>query len=332
MNTMFKLEKLLNHLYGLSDISLRPLDSASGKLIYCIEQESRQSLILRAYPLQHNIRLLQLTAILSFLEAHGYPCERMIAATSGTLTTAQMGWQFLLTTYIEGSPVDDSLPTLHSLGSALGQLHALLVPALNTIYPLPQAEMLPQREITYALSHLRAAEPFLPRHLYSRYDEIATALRNLDLFEDLPTVLIHNDAHPSNAICTPTGQVLFIDWEGAGLGPAVIDLGFLLASCDTESPWTPPLPPDPARVEAIIAGYSQYHTLTFAELDRLPDAIRFRALVYGAVSFATSIREYGREDEDRWWWRRYEAAEDIAERASSCLEKQFHGNLIPIHL
>jgi Ser/Thr protein kinase RdoA (MazF antagonist) len=329
MNDMSKLEKLLRSLYGLTNISLHSLNSDSGKLIYCVEQEHRQTFILHAYPLQHNKSLLELIAILSFLEAQGYPSERIVTAKSGTITTAHDGWQFLLTTYIAGVPADYALPTLYKLGAALGHLHTLYVPPLNTTHPLPQAEMLPQREITYAVSQLRNAEQFLPGSLYRRYDEITAALYALDLCDNLPSVLIHNDAHPGNAICTPTGQTVFIDWEGAGLGPAVIDLGFLLASCDTPSPWTPPLSPDPKRVEAIVAGYCEHHLLTSTELKLLPDAIRFRALVFGAASFASAIREYGGEDQDQWWWARYEAAEDIAERAEKCIKMIVQSSHLP---
>jgi Ser/Thr protein kinase RdoA (MazF antagonist) len=319
MNDMSKLAKLLNKLYGLTVTSLHTLNSATEKLIYRVDQTGGQTLVLRAYPLYHNNNLLELISILSFLEAQGYPSERMVPAKSGTITTALDGWQFLLTTYIAGSSADFTLLTLHKLGALLGQLHALCVPTMNTTYPLPEAEMLPRREIAYALSQMASVEQLLPKYLNKRYDALTTALHAFDLCDDLPAVLIHNDTHPGNAICTPTGQLVLIDWEGAGLGPAVIDLGFLLASCDTVSPWTPPLPPDPKRVEAIIAGYGEYHTLSLPELDRLPDAIRFRALIYGAVSFATSVKENRREDEDQWWCRRYQAAEDIAERA----QKQF---------
>ncbi len=315
MNDMSKLEKLLNNLYGLTGTVLYSLNSDTEKLIYCVEQQSQPRFILRAYPFYHNNSLLELIAILSFLEAQDYPSERMVAAKSGTLTTSHEGWQFLLTTYIAGSAADFTLPTLHKLGATLGQLHALCVPTMNTSHPLPEAEMLPRREIAYALSQLTSIEHLLPKNLSKRYDILQSALHALDLFEDLPATLMHNDAHPGNAIMTPVGQLVFIDWEGAGLGPAVIDVGFLLASCDTVSPWTPPLRPDPKRVEVLVAGYCEHHTLRTAELDRLPDAIRFRALIYGAVSFATSVKQRGREDEDQWWWRRYEAAEDIAERA-----------------
>jgi len=54
----------------------------------------------------------------------------------------------------------------------------------------------------------------------------------------------------------------------------------------------------------------------------LPDAIRFRAIVYGACSFAASIARDGKEDEDLWWWR-YNAADEITERARKQFERNY---------
>jgi len=112
-----------------------------------------------------------------------------------------------------------------------------------------------------------------------------------------------------------------LDWEGAGWGPGVIDVGFLLVSCNTAAPWmAQQFTPDMRRIPAIVDGYCQYHLLTPTELDRLPDAIRFRTIVYGACSFASDILKYGGEEESPWWWARYTAAEEIADRARKRFE------------
>lgn len=308
--------------YGIANFSLHALASDSGKHIFRVEPASEQKLILRAYPSNQDENLQNLITILSFLEDRRYPAERIIPAANGNSIIEHNGWQLLMTTYIEGSAADYTFSALHSLAAMVGQLHALCAsPQINKKEMLPKAEMLPAREITYALTQLIGAKPLLPRNLYRRYDVLVAALNAIDLCDDLPTTLIHNDCHPANAVHTPTGQMILLDWEGAGLGPAVIDVGFLLASCDTESPWTPPLPPDPARVIAIVDGYCQHHVLTHAELERLPDAIRFRTIVFGACSFASALKECGGADDSDWWWKRYNAADDIAERASKRFER-----------
>ncbi len=102
----------------------------------------------------------------------------------------------------------------------------------------------------------------------------------------------------------------------------MIDVGFLLVSCEIPFLGMPPFVADVERMSAIIDGYCHYHILTSMELDLLPDAIRFRSLVYGAVSFANAISKHSAEKYDtEWWWLRYQAADDIAARARQCFEK-----------
>ncbi|TDD12169.1 aminoglycoside phosphotransferase family protein [Kribbella turkmenica] len=56
------------------------------------------------------------------------------------------------------------------------------------------------------------------------------ALAELD---GLPRVPTHGDAHPVNLLGRDGDDVLAIDWEQFGLGPAGFDLGYLLLAVDT---------------------------------------------------------------------------------------------------
>ncbi len=315
--------------YGTQARSLHPLNSESGKRMYRIERAWEQSWVLRAYPPESEDNIQALVTMLAFLEEREYPAERLVRAEDGSFVVAHDGWRLLVTTFVEGSTVDYAMPTLRLLGATLGRLHALQ-PIATTPAVLPLAEMRPVNEISWALWQITGVKAQVPKHLYARYDTLIAALHGIRPCEELPRVVIHNDCHSGNAVRTAAEQVVLIDWEGAGLGPAVLDVGFLLSSCDTESPWRPSLAPDPARVAAIVDGYCQYHTLTPDELEYLPDAIRFRAIVYGACSFAASIARDGKEDEDLWWWRRYNAAEEIAERASKQFESNQPGETRPV--
>ena len=82
----------------------------------------------------------------------------------------------------------------------------------------------------------------------------------------------------------------------------------------------PVVSPDPARLAALLGGYRQQHTLGGADLDRLPDAIRFRTLVAAGGNFADAIRKGRAENERPWYWQRYVMAEEIADRARRILE------------
>jgi aminoglycoside phosphotransferase (APT) family kinase protein len=62
--------------------------------------------------------------------------------------------------------------------------------------------------------------------LWSRRE---TALAVLD---ELPRVPTHGDAHPLNLLGRSGDDVVAIDWEQFGLGPAGFDLGYLVLAVD----------------------------------------------------------------------------------------------------
>ena len=331
-NDMKLLAALIERHYSAEGVTLQPLASESGKRIYRVDRANGPPWVLRiSEAVSNNAAIEAVATVLRLLEKQAYPAERIVRSVEQEhIVTTSDGWQLLMTTFIEGREgraTDYSPATLRLLGARLGQLHALSLAAENSLAPLlPLAEMRPAPEISWALGQLTSVAAKVPSKLQPAYDSLVAALHSIDPCENLPQVFIHNDCHPSNTVYTQAGEVVLLDWEGAGLGPAVLDVGFLLVCCYTESPWTPMLLPDPARVNAIIDGYCLYHRLTAAELEKLPDAMRFRSLVYGAWSLADAIvrggqglADYGQRLELHWWWRRYLAADELAERA----KKQF---------
>jgi Ser/Thr protein kinase RdoA (MazF antagonist) len=319
------LTDLVERSYGAEGAILQPLPSDTGKRIYRVDRANGPRWVLRVYEAANDASAAQtLVATLLFLEEQSYPAERLVCSVEQTpIVIADDGAQLLMTTFLEGKATDYSPATLRLLGARLGHLHALPLAAENALARrLPLAEMRPTPEVSWALGQLASVASRVPPHLQGWYETLREALHSIDPCEDLPRVFIHNDCHPGNTIHTPAGEVVLLDWEGSGLGAAVIDIGFLLISCDTVSPWTLPLPPDPARIKAVIEGYCQHHRLTAAELERLPDTMRFRSLVYGAWSFAEMLAKQeqgsmndGQAITSQWWWKRYLAADELAERA-----------------
>jgi Ser/Thr protein kinase RdoA (MazF antagonist) len=305
--------------YGAHAPTLHLLADLPEKRVYRVDLEGQPAWVVRAYaPTSNRKTAMDLAAILSFLEQRGYPAERVVRGTDGSeLLITVDGWQVLVTTFIGGTATDFSASSLRRLGSALGRLHALDPRAPDGMArPLPRAEMLPANELRWAAARLANVESRVPGTLRPRYDALASAIREAHRSEDLPVVVTHNDCHPANSVVTPDGAVVLYDWEGAGLGPAVIDVGFLVASCEIPHLSTTPLGPDRGRVAAVVDGYSEHHRLTHQDLERLPDAIRFRALVAGAASLASLIAEGRADDAPSWWWHRYVAADEIAARTA----------------
>lgn len=311
---------LLEAHYPLRVRALHPLVRTAEKCVYRVERVEDAPLVLRAYQrgaAQNNASAQ--AALLTFLAGQQFPAARVITSTAGALIVRAAGWGLLVTTFVEGRPVVYDPASLRALGVRLGQLHALdPVAAAGAIPPIQRASMTPPNEIRWVSGQLDHVAARVSGRQRACHDWFVSALHRLDRCEGLPVVIIHNDCHPGNAVTTPTGEVVLIDWEGAGLGPAILDLGFLLSSCEIAPSWTPPLPPDPARVRAVLDGYCQYRRPVVAELDRLADAIRFRALIYGAANFAASVA--GDAEEDHSWWRaRYDAADALSRHVCALL-------------
>ena len=58
--------------------------------------------------------------------------------------------------------------------------------------------------------------------------EVSEVIDQLPRFEGLSQSVIHADLNLENAILTPNNELVLVDWEDAGVGPTVLDLGYPL--------------------------------------------------------------------------------------------------------
>lgn len=249
--------------------------------------------------LEDEAAALELEKVLVHLALHDFPCHRLIT---------RIGQQ-VVTQFAEGEILssDCSVPLLASLGELLARLHTL--PTSDT---LPDAKMLSAGELSFALSCLKEARGARSTPLL---EELEAAILSFPSFYTLPLNLLHNDIHPGNVI-VKEDELCVIDWEGAGRGPAIVDLGFLLSSI---------YPKDPdvdlgERVRAVLRGYTSVREIGEDELELLRSAIEFRPLVFLS---ALELQRTKGEPEDpalsQWFLERYREAPRIANLAYQIL-------------
>ncbi len=308
MDDLRELESLVQTHYDAAPTSVRLLAGGWDGSVYRVIRSQGPDWVLRVVSRKSAERDV---VVLSFLESQHFPAPRVIRSLSGCGMALFGEHSVLVTTFIDGTPAGFFPHILHGIGEALGRLHTLNMAEAHT---LPPAEMLPVTDMVIALEWLAEAEPRLPPGLRGQHDQLVGAIRGIRSYDHLPQALIHNDCHPGNAILTSEGPIM-IDWHGAGLGPPVVDLGFLLISCEIAPSWAAPLAPNPDRVVTIVDGYARYRTPTIDELDWLPDAMRFRSLLYGAAHVAKCAEEGLETVSETWWWERYDAADEVANRA-----------------
>jgi Ser/Thr protein kinase RdoA (MazF antagonist) len=283
----------------------RRYGSVSGTRVgYQFAQQDGTTVVVRAFrndePLPRYLRgcgtasvigwLQQRTATLDWLAGRGYPAPRVVATRTRDPVGVAGIWLTWATTYVPGSPLAPD--GLDLLGAALGRLHAL--DATDATVGL--ASWHPGAAIRDALGRLDGVETLLPpdwRPMHAEFRRTLLAVR--EAAGTLPMAVVHGDAWPANAIRTGAGEVTLIDWENSGLGLAVTDLGNCLLEChlDPGLPATEPsawlIQPSPARIAAVLTGYSRLRRLTAAERQFLLPGIRFATAFVGALHFEQAL-------------------------------------------
>jgi Ser/Thr protein kinase RdoA (MazF antagonist) len=263
-------------------------------------------------------------AVLLFLEQQSYMAPRVERTLSGELIGTYKGWWTFMTTFIEGTLVDYSPESLRSLGKITGKLHALSPEAAATMAPQVQASWKqPQEAVPECLQLLNQVDDHVPVELRSFCDEVRASLERIgDAAKSMPETVIHGDCWPGNVVRTVDGNVVLVDWDGAGFGPPVLDVGSLLLTCHFNQPNYPSIKPDVSSIAAIVDGYCQERVLTACELDVLEDAVRFNSAFHFTRGVQAILQRDWPKDIGLQKLRiRFEVAEEVARIARKCFEQ-----------
>lgn len=226
-------------------------------------------------------------AILRYLAEHEFPAERCAA---GEPVSRLDNRSVLVTEWADPVPRQqrrEAIRTaggLRRLGELLGLLHTLdpaTAPTAAVRRPGGAwhhlADGLPSAEIAAASELLAVTAPLIPDAERAAFDAFRAEIDALDAADGLPEALIHPDFVLANVVATPGGMVL-VDWAGAGRGPRLWSLAFLLYAEAAK---------DPRRAGAVLLGYREHVTLAAEELDRLAAVARARPFVLSAWSVGT---------------------------------------------
>jgi Ser/Thr protein kinase RdoA (MazF antagonist) len=178
-----------------------------------------------------------------------------------------------------------------------------------------------------ALDRLDSAAEALPAEWQEAHAAFLQTFHTFQQHPYLPTTLIHGDCWAENGIRTQGECATLIDWECAGLGIAIADLGSLLLHChfdQIDNIDVAEYHPDPQRIAAVVRGYCRWRSPGAEELAALLEAIRFSIAWRGALWCQSGAmygwNEWPQQRLTRWWcW--YAISEEIAHIARACIEQ-----------
>ena len=216
-------------------------------------------------------------AVLRWLQTQGYPAERCAVEDP----VSSLGERSVLVTEaVPAVPRFERRQTIkdaggiRGLGELLGRLHTLPAPDGAASRPGGAwhhiADGSSADELAAAAEWLQDAEAKASFRDIAHYGELADALAFADSCTGLPEAFTHPDFVLANVVATAEPSMVLVDWSGAGLGPRLFSLAFLLWAEGSK---------DMRRVELAISGYARRVTLTDEEIVRLEAAIVARPLV-----------------------------------------------------
>lgn len=274
--------------------------------------------IARVFPAARPIEAARGDAeILEYLEDADFPAERLAHPEP---VTSYCG-QAVLVTEHAGRAMGAGRVSFEPLGHLLGRQHAMAMPASGAGarpgggWHHLVLQGAPRDELAAARSLLDDARGRVRPSELTLYEALRDELARADGCDGLTEALIHPDFVPANVIASPGGELVLVDWTGAGRGPRLWSLAFLLWVAGAKNP---------RRVDAVATAYRRHVELEPAELERLADAIASRPLVFAAWAFSTG-RQQLREVAGRLPKIRADA-EAIARRASAALRAPNPGN------
>ncbi len=272
---------LANHLqerYGVRVAAVETLDVG----VFRVDLDAKPSWVARVFPAKRPLEDIEGdAAILRALERRGFPAERCADPVAVSKLDAR---GVLVTEFVErGKPLTAGRPAA-ILGALLGRMHAEPGDGLRAGGAWHHLSLTggPREEVAAAGALLDEAQPRVGLRELPLYHRLRDEVDAVDDCQDLPHAFVHPDFVPANAIPTPDERLVIVDWAGAGRGPRLWSLGFLLWASGARSM---------RLVDVVVSRYRRHVVLEPEELTRLAWAIRARPLMLECWAFGAGRRE-----------------------------------------
>lgn len=255
-------KEIFENFWPLSDVKIGKVLQKSGERMVCeISAKEGEFVFKIADPSKIEERIINDTFAFDFLKAKNFPHIPTLLKTKDNKNYHKLEGKFVyVMERVEGKPPERTIENWRQLGEIAAKLHDISEYPYKTLFTV-QSEMSKFKETADKLSFGK------------EYMEIVDRLPS---FEGLSQSLIHTDIGPHNAIQRPDNLIVLVDWDDAGVGTTILDLGFpLICHFVTED-----LIFEKEKAKAFYNAYFTKRELTDTERKMIFDAGLFFALMY----------------------------------------------------
>lgn len=246
--------------WPLSNVELHEVYRAVPRIVRRISSDQGDYVIKAADPSKDKEAIERDTATFDFLESKQFPAPRLLHATDNQKYVYQDGRFWYVLAYINGNANIEGTPqNWRAIGRLMGRLHSLDGYTQASDFTC-------NSEITRMLK--RAAK-------YNIGEEYIKLVRNLPDLSNLSQAFIHTDIGKGNVIQQKDGNLVLVDWDDAGLGTRILDVGFPLICAFVKDNTF-----EAENAKAFYQGYVSKVTLNAEEQAHLFDAALFFILSY----------------------------------------------------
>jgi hypothetical protein len=157
------------------------------------------------------------------------------------------------------------------------------------------------------MSTLVSVEDKVAPERREQFEWLRDEVENADDAEGLPEALTHGNYNGWAAVGKP-GNLVIVGWAGAGRGPRLAALAWLLRTAARDLTATD-------YIDAVVRGYREHVQLTDDELVRLAGVINMVPLSMACFYYRRSVLTGYMPSGGEGWWPHPERSEQLAEKA-----------------
>ncbi len=263
---------------------------------------SGKSYVLTVCENRPQTNVVELTKLLSHLEAHGFPSSRIIPASNGEGFDFYNDKPVLIKEFLHGEIIEDfDDAMLLKIGASIANLHAVPVPGFL------------QNRFSYGIEKFDMPDTFAKHPFVVWLAKVKLYIEE-NISKDLRKGLIHADIFFNNVVVSAEQEPLIMDFEEAGDYYLIFDLGMAIVGlcCNDEGI-------DRSKIAKLIAGYQSVNPLNAGEIEKLK-----AFLVYAAsVTASWRFRQFNITEPDEQRKDRYRSMQQLADEALAIPDAEF---------